>query len=561
VRSLVLVLTGCLGTVSEPIAEETPRPDPMLPTPELPPDAPPPPSDNPIDVAIWPRIVAERALPLAPASDEELCRRMSLDLRGVLPLPSEVDALCRGRTASEMARTFMDDERFVEREVLLFIRHVGAEPIEVWTENLLDGDRVYARVARGEIGYDDFAAELMAHPVMTINRPAADDDDPAATIEHAFRIFLGRRPHGAEASDFGNVLRVWHRGWESRPFGNYKRPAYLDYRECTDAVFGAAACTSVLLGDPVTIDLPSELFPSMPAVDYESSRDGMFYYETVHGGLMDAAMQRELEKPGRLLASRDEFWDEAADRALNRILGWWRSTANEPDSTLPEVRLALARSFRASATHDLRDLYHTILTSILYTTSSRVSDEIGERSLWSVGPVKTMDGEQYLDSLERVFEREMGFCETHVDAQYDDFFPNEYRRTQPEDFYGFGYDFYFENGKDIGGCTGPFPAPREPGLRALFAHVNVADELCPEPAVLYPDGFDANDASDENAVRLAEHVYPLFLTRAPADDERALVRETAAACRADPECSDGTIAGFASELCGALLRSAEFVFY
>ena len=55
-------------------------------------DGPPPPSDNPIDVAIWPRMVKSKLTDLPKASREELCRRISLDLVGVA---SE----CQGNTA------------------------------------------------------------------------------------------------------------------------------------------------------------------------------------------------------------------------------------------------------------------------------------------------------------------------------------------------------------------------------------------------------------------------------------------------------------------------------
>ena len=73
---------------------------------------------------------------------------------------------------------------------------------------------------------------------------------------------------------------------------------------------------------------------------YSQTSDRLFYYELVQGDV-PPALQAELEKPGRLLATRDELWDEAADFALARFVGWWRSSANEPDTVLPEVQRAL----------------------------------------------------------------------------------------------------------------------------------------------------------------------------------------------------------------------------
>jgi len=57
---------------------------------------------------------------LAPLPDERLARRMSLDLRGVLPTNAELDALAAGDTSVDTLRdTFLDDPRFEERLVQL----------------------------------------------------------------------------------------------------------------------------------------------------------------------------------------------------------------------------------------------------------------------------------------------------------------------------------------------------------------------------------------------------------------------------------------------------------
>src|SRR5438270_171870 len=138
-----------------------------------PPQVPPPPSDNPIDVAIWPRLVAAGTTTLTPASPQELCRRMALDLIGVAPSTDEIAANCTGKTPEQMARAFLASPRFRDIERRFWIRRIGADPTTLMADHLADADRLFYALADGTLGYDDFAAQLLAHPIMTIDRPVA----------------------------------------------------------------------------------------------------------------------------------------------------------------------------------------------------------------------------------------------------------------------------------------------------------------------------------------------------------------------------------------------------
>ncbi len=527
-------------------------------------DVPDPPSDNVIDVAIWPRIIDEAAYPLVPASDRVLCRRMALDLWGMIPTPAEYASLCEGRDPATIASAMMQDERFVAREVRMWFRVVGADSPDVAAFHLRDADPIFAALARGELRYEEFAGELLAHPVMTISRPEAEESDPTMTIHHAYQFFMGRMAQGEELAQFGNLLRVWNRGYEFRPSvlgGYYKRVAYLNASICEDPVYGNGWCSADLYGQQTVIDLADIFFENVPPENFEGQLPGVFYFEMVHGGQMPPDFQAQLVKPGLLLATQDEFWDEAGERALTRILGWWRTTANEPESTLPEVRLALGTWWRDHPTHGIRELYAEILTSLLYTTSAVTLDD-DERSLWAVGPTRLMDGEQFLDSVEVAFDRELGFCDIHTkDAigtgNYDDFL----RVPQPEDFYGFGRDVYFDWGSKAGGCTGGAAAPRQPGVRGLFAHSDVADMLCAPPSRLVNDEFDLSDTSAANRTLATEQLYERLLTRLPDAEEAEVLAEAGETCLADPTCAEQGLAGFVREVCGAVVRSGEFAFY
>ena len=512
------------------------------------PNAPPPPSDNVIDVAIWPRMIDEGSTDLHWAEVPELCRRMGLDLTGAVPTPAEVESRCKDRTPAEMADAFMATPEFAARELKLWMQHFRVDPTRVLADHIVDADAIARDLANGALGYDEFAAKILAHPVAALNR-RIDAEHLEDSAINAFRLFMGRAPLGSETNDFVNLFRVWRRDWDSKGelgYGYYVYFATLDPTKCESEVYGPAACTSDEIGPETVMSVPL----SAP-VEYLGMQ-----------GAVDPDLQTELEKPGQLLALRDEFWEEAAEHALARFTGWWKSTPAEPESVVPEVRVALAAWFRETPNRDIRDLYRMIVTSLLYATTAEVSegDPTDPRSPWSMGPTKAMESTQFLDSLEKVLERELGFCDIHTDEPIgrNFFFPDRLREAQPTDFYGFEYDFYYENGQTLGGCLGSVVEPRQPGMPALFGHIEIAKKLCAPPSVIAPAGFDGSDTSEGNVDTLATFLFERFLTRPPSADEMAAVASSADACFADPDC---TMDALGTELCGALLRSGAFLFY
>ena len=72
------------------------------------------------------------------------------------------------------------------------------------------------------------------------------------------------------------------------------------------------------------------------------------------------------------------------------MLGWWKSSLNEPETIVPEVRTALGAWFRGQPTHDIRDLYAMITSSLLYTRTELVdpaaSGAVDGVAPWLSGP-------------------------------------------------------------------------------------------------------------------------------------------------------------------------------
>lgn len=530
------------------------------------------PGDHPIDLALWPRLVREGATDVSLAGEDELCRRFAVTLMGRVPTIEERAALCAGRDAEAIARAMMDRPAFVERERREWIRRVGASPSLVLSTHVVDADRIYDALARGEIGYDDFVARLVAHPVLAAQRPEMRDDldDPERSVATIFALFLGRLPDARERADFGALLRPFRRVVEPRCADGYytdREIAIVDPHACWDPVRGDDACTSIELGAAVTVAVPPDAAPYGLEVDCEglSTRDDVYYYERFHGGAVPEPIQIELERPGRLLATRSELWDRAAELALSRLLGWWGSTPDEPATLLPEVRRVTAEWFRARTEHDLRDLYAFVLTSILGSASAIVTgagDLDRPRSPWSIGPTRWMDAEQYIDSLEAALGRELGLCDPHTDEPTGipgGELADRLRAPEPDDFYGFGENLYYAWGRALGSCAGPQAPPASAGLAAIFAQPAIADRVCGlADAHVLPDGVDPSDRSDAAVERVAADLFARMLLRAPSAPELEAIHAAADTCFAAADCD---LDALARETCAAIARSTELSHY
>jgi uncharacterized protein DUF1549 len=509
--------------------------------------------DNPIDAALCER-VGPTFMERAP--EEELCRRLHLDLVGRIPSEEEMEAHCRDRSPEEMARAIMETDAFVAMEVRYWVQErLRLDHLRTHGTVLVDFDRVAGELARGQ-AYDDFVARALAHPAVACNQtyPSYDDDfgfhyftEDAA--DRAIRAFLGRAPLGGELDDFANLLRVWTPASFSLepPISNsdYLLVGVLDPAACAGLL---GSCTSTLFGHEVTVDLAASL-------------SGATLY-TELGDEPSASVEAELEKPGRLLAEQPELWDEAADAALRRLLGWWKSTADQPDTDIPEVRAALAGWFRDTPGHDIRDLYATVASSLLYRTSNELDPDVDKDApVWKVGPLKAMSPEMWLDSAAMAAGVELGACDIHTDEEPEPdldepcagpYFNAYLREPPPAGLWhepGVGPFDYFEAAHRMGGCLGGKPHQAHPGLMTLFAEVDLAPRICRGAAALGLDGADADT--------LARTLFRRFFGREPTghEIEPALAE---GACLADGACS---VTELAEAYCGALLRSAAFTYY
>ena len=530
------------------------------------PESRPPPSDNVIDVAIWPSFTTRGLAAPKRAGTVELCRRLSLDLFGTIPSRDDL-AFCDGKTPAQIAEAFMARPEFTTRERALWIQHLREDPSRIAAEYCVDADKIIDALSSGKLAYDAFAARILAHPVMALNHtPFAggyDDgsDHKQDVAKNAYRVFLGRVAVGLEARDLANLFRGWKRVelTRSKTTGSWFHRdgdmtdgitiglATLTVKPCTDSTFGSAPCTSRLIGDKTTLALPAT---------YEGAA-----YESFAGSVPEA-LQTELEKPGRLLSTRQEFWDEAADHALQRFLGWWKSTLAEPDTDVPEVRAALSKWFRATPDHDIRKLYATIIGSLLYSSAAAVDAGTPEAlPVWAAGPTKELEPTQWADSVGKVWALALntGFCDVHTSdsSGYPLYFPNSLRApspvTKPYGYAGFYQSFL----ADLGGCKGAVAPSRDIFLSKVFIHASYARSICMGSELpIAPDGYDFADVSEANVRKLLSFAFVRLLSREPNDVELAASIKASGCLKATCD-----LKVFAGELCSGILRSTGWTFY
>jgi hypothetical protein len=455
-------------------------------------------------------------------------------------------------------RRLMADERFVQvnqrrwADAFLYSTEV------VSVQSIYDMDRLTAKLLRGLVPYDLFAAVASAHPVLT-RRHA----DPRDTAEALFRTFLGRPPFENERADMARLYNVWQDGYYDHPYLNMRLPdAFLRF-PCLDEDGNVdpelkGECTSVLWGYHELVFQPD----LRATVDLRTSRP------VTWAGLLRAAEWERAQVPGRILAGDLAFWEKAVGDVLVQYLGY--DLAHQ----VPEVRQELVTYLLANQ-GDLRSVHFAVATSIAYLQSNEGASTASYR--WTYGPLKQLDAEVWLDSLGLLAPRGGGTCDHRITS------PESFMRAGSLSAYrvldrsGWGFDEqgeldmrYADAARMLGGCPENVVGGRFKVVSILTTATQleaVADACNPKldaevagAAIerLLPAAMDARRAVGSQVARqIADHQYRTLLGRS------ATVEELADADAAGAECALTLCDAeeFARPFCFALLSSAERVFY
>jgi hypothetical protein len=424
---------------------------------------------------------------------------------------------------------------------------------------IYDMDRLVAKLARGRVPYDLFAAVVSAHPVFT--RRFADPGDKAEAL---FLQFLGRPPFEHERADMSRLYRLWHSGYYDHPQLGMRLPdAFVRFRclkdDNTVDEVSRGECASVLWGYNELIFTPDLRAARDPRIDNDL---------TLWSGLLTPEEWAKLQLPGRIISRDLTFWERAVDDVLLQYLGY------ELSARVPEVREELVR-FLLANNGDIRSVHYAVATSVAYLQSAEGASSSTYR--WTYGPLKQVDAEVWIDSMARNTGYTLPGCDHRI-SQPEDLLESGslagYRLLQSSqwklDEEGEVDERYAELARTLGGCPENVVGGRFRVVSILTTATQLAfvQNLCnpgmnartPGAAAdkLLPGGMGASRAVNPDvAGEIATHQYRVLLGRSPDATELAEAREAGTQC-ALTNCSAEE---FARPFCFALLSSAERVFY
>lgn len=511
--------------------------------------------DHALDAVVHPVFYLAEHTP-QPEATATLCRRMYADLIGRYPSKAEVDATCEGKTPGQIVDTLMAEPGYL----LIAERH--------WRDRLDTSDatvdwrylkslyEVVNQLHTGQLGYADFAIEVLSHPGFMLSEVFAEDRARAA-----FSAFMGRNASDAEAIDLAGLVRFWIPQAESDPDFDY--------------IFRQGAFVLPYLCEPL-FQCKATLFGG-GEVNLNGSVQDFLPYETLLSW-----QKKEIGELGRLFVRQPMFWEAAADDILNRYLGWSDGGRfpREPGIVLPQLRDRLATMLKE--TGDYRGAEKLVLTSWLYTQRANV-EATQDDPVYLSGPIKAASAEVWLDSaLEIAFP--LGTCDTR--------YPDAVAYTQIQaaltmtsttmpDFQMIASEFmrlhalqesrlrvrfdetiqaeipdfqYLSVARLLGGCPG-FQAGRGApiGMSYAYTQESFAELLCqPEVAL-------GAVAPTRTLPGIVAHQMERLFSKSPTEEDVADFEAALTECQQGPACT--SFEGMTNSVCVALLGSAQMLFY
>lgn len=482
----------------------------------------------------------------------EACRRIHVDMLGRYPTREDIINNCDGKNWGEVAMSLINSKEFVRVNQRRWADKLLYDTQAVSVERIYDMDNLVSKLYQGLIAYDEFAAIVSAHPVLTRRF-----DTPEDRTDALFWIFLGRPPLGSELPDMARLYALWYNGYYDHPDLGMRLPdAHIRYR-CIDEngdpdPATKAECTSILYGQ-------NELILKPDIRSRRNERDE----RTMWSGVIRADEWEQLQLPGRLISASPTFWETLVDDVLMQYLGY------DLGNLVPTVRDQLVRYILAF-NGDVRALHFAVATSAAYLQSASYDTQTTYR--WTYGPFRQVDSETWIDSIKFMTAHDLSTC--------------DHRLTRPQDFWeagtiagmalvdnsnwtvrGDGVDYGYRNvARGLGGCPDNSVGGRFQIISILTTaqQLNFVNQVC-DPAMegngapienLLPAGVGPNTALTTD---LGEDIYAhqaaQFLGRLLDEEETQLAREYADLC------SGCNASQFARPTCFAMLSSAEMLFY
>lgn len=511
--------------------------------------------DNAVDEATCDEIYG-RGIEPEFADEIELCRRLFADLTGALPTRAEFKDTCEGRSVDAIVDDLMDRDEYVQLGQRRWADHFLMTSQVTLFNYIADLDELSGQLYRGEISLPKFAELTTTHPGFTGRFDGQD------LVGYSFQAFLGRDAAPHERLGLEPLWHMWGERFEERHplyYFGYSR-VVINTILCMGSFEGA--CHSDLWGHHSVV---------IPVVEEDN-----YDYEGVNVFDVSELWRhwQELRLPGRLIAQQPTFYETAADRALERYLGY------DLGFQIPLARQRLVDLLNATG-GDVRALDREVLTSELYAYAAAFPEEEGTTIEESVpdfwhGPMKQLTAEAWLDSIEKLGEVEIGHCDHRYpsvqagrpldDSPYEDtvWHPSNYpldpdwppEQNKPDYTYA-------ELARQLGGCPDQQGQLRFTGTGVMIAigYSSISRAVCEnavEGSALFPDGAGGGGKSQDELLLTVEDLYRSIMIRSLPEDMDEPVAEAIEGCRDVTECEP---LNFTQNTCIALLESAPFIFY
>lgn len=484
----------------------------------------------------------------------QACRRVYADMAGRFPTSQEA-ADCREQPWKDTVSELLDSSEFVLVNQRFWADELLYNNEAVSIVRIYDADELVGKMYRGRIPYDQFAAVISAHPVLTRRYSNAGDRSEAL-----FWLLMGRPPLGNERSDLARLYNLWDNGYyDHEELGMRLPDAFIEYECLTeDGQINQETqgeCTSILWGYNELI-----LRPDIRA----EGEDGE---KRMWSGQLRAEEWEKLQAPGRILSQQRAFWEKAVDDVITQYLGY------ELGSQVPKVRDQLVEYF-LEHNADIRSLHYAIATSVAYRQSAFGNTPTSYR--WSWGPLKQVHAETWIDSIKETTGYELASCDHRI-PETNDLEDSERISTLAMlensrwelDDEGEVEEDYRRLAQSLGGCPRNDVGGRFKIISILTTaqQLNFVNEVC-DPALesgdgvaaqqLLPPDINRDKAVDaETASSIVNYQTRKFLARAPTSSEIEDARDHGEAC-ARSLCNAEE---FARPACFAILSSSEMLFY
>lgn len=512
--------------------------------------------DNPVNRGVC-RYMWGVGLSNQPVVRAQACRRLFVDMIGRFPTRDDMVATCDGKTYGEIALNLINRDEFVEVNQRIWADKLSYDTVSVSIERIYDMDNLVGKLFKGTVAYDEFAAVVSSHPVLTRRH-----DTPEDRADALFFTFMGRPLLEHERADLGRLYNLWSNGYYDHPDLQMRLPdAHIRYR-CIDEEGNPdpetkAQCTSVLWGY-------NELILK-PDIRARSENQGE---STMWSGVLTADEWEKLQLPGRILARERAFWEALVDDTLVQYLGYDLGTL------VPTVRDELV-DYVLEYNGDIRALHYAIVTSVPYLQSAHGETETQHR--WTFGPSKQVDAEAWLDTIKHTTGYDLATCD-HRMTRPRDFMENQSiasialidRSDWQFNDEGELRTDYADLARSLGGCPDNSVGGRFKIISILTTaqQLNAVSNVCLDDQnganirTLLPSGVEPkNNLNPDNGEKIFEHNANLFFARSPTAEEIEMAREMANTARCATPSGTCPASHFARRTCFAMLSSAEMLFY